>query len=389
MKISRIDTLVCDGGWQSWLFVKVQTDEGVTGYGECSDGRNPRGISGCVKDLEAVLLGRDPRATELLNADMYRFIRNNPGGIAQRAVAGIDAALWDIKAKALGVPVYELLGGPTRDKVRVYWSHCGTSEALYSHMLGIPPIRSLQDITNLGKEAVRRGFTALKTNIVFPGDPATVYMPGYDTNEPVDLNATPPLIRHIENLIGAFQESAGQDVEIALDLNFNFKTEGLLRIAKALEPFNLMWLEIDTYNPQALLQIKESTTTRICSGEALYTSRGYKPFFDLQAMDVALIDVGWNGFTASKKIADLAEIYEINIAPHNCWSHLATLMSAHFTAVVPNVRIMEFDILGVPWKNDLLTEPPEIKGGYLNIPDRPGWGADLNEKEIARHPWPK
>ena len=383
MKISSIETLVCDGGWQPWLFVKIQTDEGVTGYGECSDAINPRGVSGCVKDLEFVLLGRDPRATGLLNADMSHVMKHALGGIAQRAVAGIDAALWDIKAKTLGVPVYELLGGPTRDKVRVYWSHCGTSRALYSHILATPPIRSLQDVTNLGKDVVRRGFTVLKTNIFFPGDPATRYMPG------VDLNISPQLIRHLENLISAFREGVGQDVDIALDVGFNFKTEGLLRIAKALEPFNLMWLEIDTYDPQSLLQIKESTTTRICSGEALYTSRGYKPFFDLHAMDVAMIDVGWNGFTASKKIADLAEIYEINIAPHNCWSHLDTLMSAHLSAVASNVRIMEIDIEGVPWKDDLITQPLEIKEGYLNIPDRPGWGADLNEKEIAKHPWPK
>ena len=397
MKITHVDTLVCSGGYLPLQFVKVQTDEGVTGYGECSDGRWPRSVSGFVKDLESFLLGHDPRAVELLNADMYGVTRAFPGGIAQEAVAGIDTALWDIKAKALGVPVYELFGGPTRTKVRLYWSHCGFVRALYPHILGSPPIRSLQDITNLGKEVIRRGFTALKTNIIFPGDPATVYMPGYagitggDKTEgtvgSADLNISPLIIRNIENLIGAFRESVGQDIDIALDLNSNFKTEGFLRIAKALEPFNLMWLEMEIYDPQALLQIKESTTTRICSGEVLRTSRGYKPFFDLHAMDVANIDVGWNGFTASKKIANIAEIYEINIALHNCWSHLSSLISAHLSAVVPNIRIMEIDVDTAPWIDDLITEPPEIKEGCLNIPDRPGWGADLNEKEIAKHPW--
>jgi L-alanine-DL-glutamate epimerase-like enolase superfamily enzyme len=156
-----------------------------------------------------------------------------------------------------------------------------------------------------------------------------------------------------------------------------------------LEPFNLMWLEVDTYDPQALLQIKESTTVPICSGENLYTARGYRPFFDLHAMDVAMIDVPWNGFTASKKIADLAEIYELNFAPHNYYSHLATLMSAHLCAATTNVRIMETDVDDVPWKDDLLTEPLEIANGQLTIPRKPGWGADLSEKDLQKHPWPK
>ncbi|MEM2890804.1 MAG: enolase C-terminal domain-like protein [Candidatus Hadarchaeum sp.] len=156
-----------------------------------------------------------------------------------------------------------------------------------------------------------------------------------------------------------------------------------------MEPFNLLWLEVDTYDPDALLQVKQSTTTRICSGENLYTLRGYRPFFDKHAMDIAMIDVPWNGFTQSKKIADLAETYEINIAPHNYYSHLSTLMSAHLCACVPNVRIMETDVDDVPWKDEIITDPPVIQNGYLKIPKKPGWGADLNEKEIARHPWPK
>ncbi len=391
MKIRRIETLVCDAGWRPWQFVKIETDEGIIGYGECSNAKTPRGIAGTIKDLVVVLLGRDPRAIESLNVEMYKLIRQCPGGIAQTAVAGIDTALWDIKAKALGVPVFELLGGPTRERVRLYWTHCGTYRARNFDLLGTPPIRSMEDIADLGKEVVRRGFTALKTNIVVPGDPATVYEPGFISSYPHvhDLNLTPALLRHIETLIGTFRDAVGPDVEVALDLNFNFKTEGCLRIAKALEPFNLMWLEIDTYDPQALLRIKQSTATRICSGENLYTTRGYRPFFDLHAMDVAMIDVPWNGFTASKKIADMAESYEINIAPHNYYSHLASLISAHLCAVLSNVRILECDIDDVPWKDDLITEPLEIKDGHLTIPRKPGWGADLDEKQIAKHPWPR
>lgn len=395
MKITGISTLVVHAGWRPWSFVKVTTDEGITGYGECSEGRNLLGFIGCVKDLEPALLGRDPRPVEQLNADMQRIIRQSPGGVAQKAVAGIDAALWDIKAKALGVPVYELFGGPTRSKVRLYWSHCGTSRAQFGNIIGTEPIRSLADIAALGKEVVRRGYTALKTNIVIPGDPARVHMPGflgfYASREvniaDIDLNPNPRLLRQIEDLVGTFREAVGPEVDIALDLNFNFRTEGFKRVAKVIEPFKPMWVEIDTYDPLALREIKDSTTVPVCSGENLFTPQGYLPFFAARAMDVVMIDVPWNGFTTAKKIADLADAYQLNVAPHNYYSHLSTLMSAHLCAVSSNVRICESDVDDVPWKDDLLTEPLQIKDGYLTLPRRPGWGADVNEKEVARHPW--
>jgi L-alanine-DL-glutamate epimerase-like enolase superfamily enzyme len=138
MKITKVETIHCDAGWAPWTFVKVQTDEGITGYGECSDWRSAHAIAGCVRDLEPVLVGQDPRPVEKLYWEMYRLTRQSPGGIAQKAIAGIDAALWDIKGKALGVPIYELLGGPLRDRVRLYWSHCGTYRARSPEILGTP-----------------------------------------------------------------------------------------------------------------------------------------------------------------------------------------------------------------------------------------------------------
>lgn len=389
MKITQVETFVVDAGWRPWAFVKIATDEGIVGYGECSDNRNPRGIVGCVDDLTPVLLGRDPRPIEAIGMDLYRVIRQSPGGVAQKAVAGIDAALWDIKAKALGVPVYELFGGPTRDRVRVYWSHCGSSRVGNHALLGVPPIRSWDDITALGREVVERGFTALKTNIIIPGDPARLYSPGFRGADFGDLNLSNAMVRHIATMIGVWREAVGPDIDIALDLNFNFKTEGFRRIAQALEPYNMMWVEIDTYEPDALAEIKRATRTQICSGENLITARQYKPFFDRQAMDVAMIDVPWNGFTASKRIADLAAIYEINVAPHNYYSHLSTLMSAHLCGSSSNVKIMEIDIDDVPWKDELTTEPLVIEAGHLVLPTRPGWGADLNEAVARAHPWTK
>jgi galactonate dehydratase len=390
LKITRVETLHCDGGWRPWSFVKIQTDEGITGYGECFDREAPWAIAGAVRDMEPLLVGHDPRPIELLNWNMARKMVQSPGGLAQKAIGGVDAALWDIKAKALGLPVYELLGGPTRDRVRVYWSHCGTARAHHWKLMGTSPIRTLDDIHDLGQEVVRRGFTALKTNIVIPGEPARVHGGG-SVGAPgtTDLNITNEVVQQTVDLIDTFRQSVGPNVDICLDLNFNFKMEGFERLTKALEPYNLLWAEIDTYDPQALLRIKQQTSTRICSGECLYTMRGYRPFFDLHAMDIAMVDVPWNGLTQSKKIADLADTYEINVAPHNRSSHLASLMCAHLCAATTNVRIMEYDVDDVPWKDELITEPMELVDGQLIIPSRPGWGADLNEKEVAKHPWPK
>ena len=389
MKITNIETFIVDAGWRPWTFVKVETDEGVTGYGECSDGRNPNGVVGTIKDFTPLMVGRDPRAYEMRFWDMIRGSRQSPGGIAAKAIAGIECALVDIKAKALGISVVELFGGPTRDDVRVYWSHCGSSRARNYELIGVPPLKSMDSIAALGHEVVERGFTALKTNVIFPGDTASVHFGGFGGGPgTTDGNVTTQVLRHIETLIGTFREAVGPDVSINLDLNFNFKPEACMRIAKVLEQFDLLWLEIDMYDHEAIRQIKDSTTTKICTGENLYYMREYLPYFQCRAADVFMIDVPWNGFAPSKKIGDLANVFQLNVAPHNYYSHLATYMSASLCAVLPNVRIMEIDIDDVPWKDDLTTHVPDITDGYMKIPTRPGWGTDLNEEVAKAHPWP-
>lgn len=388
MKITNIETFIVDGGWRPWIFVKVDTDSGVTGFGECSDGRNPQGVTGAIRDLTHLLLGSDPRAYEMRFWDMIRGSRQSPGGIAAKAIAGIELALVDIKAKALGISVVELFGGPTREDVRVYWSHCGTSRARYYELMGVPPLRTMEDIAALGHEVVEKGFTALKTNIVIPGDPASVYFSGFGGGPgTTDGNVTTELLNHIETLIATFREAIGPDVGLNLDLNFNFKPEAGMRIAKILEPYDLLWLEIDMYDHEAIRQIKDSTTTKICTGENLYYMREYIPYFESRAADVFMIDVPWNGFAQSKKIGDLAEVYQFNVAPHNYYSHLATFISASLCAVLPNVRIMEVDIDDVPWKDELTTDVPDIVDGYMKVPTGPGWGTELNEDVVREHLW--
>ena len=387
MKITDIETFIVDAGWRPWTYVKVETDAGITGWGECSDGRSPHGIVGTITDLRPVLVGQDPRAFEARFWDMVRATRQSPGGIAAKALAGLDCALIDIKAKALGVSAVELFGGPMRDQVRVYWSHCGTSRVRHHDLIGVPPIETWDDVTALGKEVAARGFTALKTNVVMPGQDGTWYS-GFDGRSgPNDEIAPAWLLAHIEKLIGTFRDAVGPDVDINLDLNFHFKPEACMRIARVLEPFKLLWLEIDRYDPQALLQIKQSTNTKICTGENLFYMRDYLPYFQLHAADVFMIDVPWNGFSQSKKIGDLAEVFQLNVAPHNYYSHMSTYVSAALCATLPNVRIMEIDIDDVPWKDDLTTAVPDISDGYMTIPAGPGWGIDLNEEVARAHPW--
>ena len=388
MKITDIKTFIVDGGWRPWTFVKVETDEGIDGYGECSDNRTPHGVVGVIDDLKPLLLGSDPRAYEMRFWDMLRATRQSPGGIAAKAVAGIECALIDFKAKALGISVVELFGGPTRESVRLYWSHCGTVRALIPDLLGTPPIRTMEDMAEVGREVVRRGYTALKTNIVIPGDPAQVLWPGFGGGPgTTDQVLTRQLLGEIETLIGTLRDAVGPSVDINLDLNFNLKPEGCMQVARALEPFDLMWLELDMYDPEAILQIRESTSIPICTGENLFHLRDYIPYMEMHAADVLMIDVPWNGFSQAKKVGDLAEVYQINVSPHNFYSHLATFMSASLCAVLPNIRIMEVDVDDVPRKDDLVTAVPQIADGHMAVPTGPGWGADLVPEELEKHPW--
>ncbi len=388
MKIARLETLFCDAGWRPWIFLKATTDDGAVGWAEITDSHgSPRGLAGIVEDLAPLVVGRDPRAVEAIYWDLYRATRQSPGSVVQKAIGGIENALLDLKAKALGVPVYELFGGPTRDSVEVYWSHCGTTRARAWEVTGTQKLVSYDDVTALGREVVERGFRAFKTNIVVPGDEPQVLMPGFH-GENLDRNPSPELEDALVRLLEAFHEGTEGRAEPVVDLNFNLTAEGVLRVARRLEDFDLMWLEVDSFDPESLAGVRGGTTIPICSGENLYTSRGFRPFLEAGSLDVASVDVIWNGFHQAKKIADLAETFEVNCAPHNYYSHLATFISAQWCAAIPNVRILEVDVDDVPWREQLTTAVPELDGGRLRIPAGPGWGADVNEDVLREHPWP-
>jgi L-alanine-DL-glutamate epimerase-like enolase superfamily enzyme len=387
MKVARIETLFCDAGWRPWIFLKATSDDGLVGWAEVTDSHgSPRGLAGVVEDLAPLVVGRDARAVERLYWDLYRHTRQSPGSIVQKALAGIENALLDLKGKALDVPVHELFGGPTRDRVPVYWSHCGTTRARAWEVTGTPKLDSYEAVSELGREVVEAGFGAFKTNVVVPGDDPQVLMPGFGAGGGTTRAAE--IADALVQLLQAFAEGTGGAARPAVDLNFNLEPEGALRVARALEPFDLLWLEVDLYDPAALAHVRRGAPMPICSGENLYTARGFRPYLEAGAMDVASVDVIWNGFHQAKKVADLAETFEVNCAPHNYYSHLATFIAAQWCAAIPNTRILELDVDDVPWRDALATARPERDGGSLVVPGGPGWGCDVVEDVLREHPWP-
>ena len=388
MKVAALETLFCDAGWRPWIFLRATTDDGLVGWAEITDSHgSPRGLAGIVEDLVPVVVGKDPRATERIYWELYRHTRQSPGSVIAKAIAGVENALLDVKAKALDVPVYELFGGPTRDAIPVYWSHCGTTRARAWEVTGTTKLITYEDVAALGREVVERGYRAFKTNVVVPGEEPQVLMPGFgegggtlQANEIADA-----LVRLLE----AFRDGTGDAARPIVDLNFNLEPEGVVRVARTLEPFDLLWLEVDLFEPRALAHVRHVAPMPICSGENLYGSRGFRPYLEAHGMDVASVDVIWNGFHQSKKIADLAETFEVNCAPHNYYSHLATFIAAQWCAVIPNARILEYDVDDVPWRDELVTAVPQISGGELAIPGGPGWGVEIVEDVLREHPSPR
>jgi L-alanine-DL-glutamate epimerase-like enolase superfamily enzyme len=387
MKVAQLETLYCDAGWRPWIFLKATTEDGAVGWAEITDSHgSPHGLAGIVEDLAPQVVGRDPRAVERIVWDLFRATRQSPGSVIQKAIGGIENALLDLKGKALGVPVYELFGGPTRDTVDVYWSHCGTTRARAWEVTNTPKLASYDDVAALGREIVERGFKAFKTNIVIPGDEPQVLMPGFQ-GDGLERNPSPELEEALVRLLDAFREGTGGSAQPIVDLNFNLTAEGVLRVAGARDGPARMWLEVDAFDPVSLAAVRNGAAIPICSGENLYTNRGFRPYLEAGSMDVASVDVIWNGFHQAKKIADLAETFEVNCAPHNYYSHLATFISAQWCAAIPNVRILEVDVDDVPWRETLTTAVPEIDDGVLKIPSGPGWGVDVNEEILREHPW--
>ncbi len=392
MKIAKLEDFHADGGWDTYSFLKITTDQGLSGWAEFKESRR-RGLAALIHGLGATLIGEDPRAIGRIDAALYSRIRTTAGGLQSNAVGAILNACLDIKGKALGVPVHELFGGALRDRIPVYWSRCGVVRARCAsffdgNVIEAPAVRSLADLKAAGREACARGFPALKTNVlVFDERGGTQYTPGSARGEGhPELNLPEAIVEALIAQLTALREGAGPQVRLIVDLNFNYKPEGFRRLAKKLEPFELMWLEMDLYEPKALSLIRASTTTPIGSLETIVGRRALKPYLDHHCVDVAIIDPQYNGVPEAVRMAAMADAYEVNVASHNFSGPLSAVISAHFAAVVPNFRIMELDVDEVPWKPKLLTNPPTIENGAFVPPAGPGWGTDIDEAVLRAHP---
>lgn len=386
VKVARVETRACRAGWRNYHFVKLTTEDGVVGWSEYDEGTEGVGVTAAIERLTHHVIGENVHANERIYAKLAAVARQSLTGVLARAIGAIENAVLDAKARTLGVPCHVLLGGKVRDKVRVYWSHCATWRiARPDHYP--PAIKTLADVRAMGAEVRERGFTALKTN-VFHQTPKGLqwWAPGFGRN--ADLERTPPreVIKHLHQFLEALREGAGPGVDILLDLNFNARTEGYLALLRSLADLDLYWVEIDTPHANSLATIRAASPFTISGCESLTNLVEFLPYFEREALDVAIIDTIWIGIWQSMKIAAAADAYQVNIAPHNYYGHLSTMMTAHFCAAVPNLKIMETDIDRIAADAELFTVAPTYEAGHLIVPDTPGWGTEPIEAALEKYP---
>jgi L-alanine-DL-glutamate epimerase-like enolase superfamily enzyme len=380
MKITGLEPILVDSGigGRDWLFLKVTTDEGVVGWGEGYDWQASPALAGAIRVVGEEVIGRDPRQIELINKRLWDSGR---AGVPERqkVIAALDVALYDIKGKWLGVPVYDLLGGLYRDRLPLYWSHFASYRAIDPEALGVEPVRTIEGWLSLVDDVERAGFRALKTNLLIEGSPAGL---------PPTLDGAIDQWRIDEavRFVGALRERCGPRMGILFDVGPEYRHGGIVRLARALEPFDLYWLEAEGFDPDALLTARRRTRTRLCHGEALIRRQQFLPFFERHVTDVVMVETLANGLTETRKICELAAHYDVMFSPHNYMSPLATLINAHLCAAMPNFEILEIDMDDVPWKWDLIDQKLDIVDGVLTVPDRPGLGANINEDIAALHP---
>jgi L-alanine-DL-glutamate epimerase-like enolase superfamily enzyme len=379
MKITSIKTAATVGhGMHLW--VKITTDAGFTGLGECVHG----GLQAIaiIGYLEEKLIGRDPFAIDALFEELRRghVFDGGDAGALITALTGIEIALWDLKGKALQTPIYELLGGKFRDKIRVY-ADCQ-----------VEPGMNFDEIRAVVDDVVARGFSALKIDV-------DIHAYGHKGSEVADFEKDPFNMtafqweheRMIE-LVDMVTRAAGRDVAVAADVHTRLDVPSAIRLARDLEPYHLMWLEepVPAENVAAMRKVSDSTSTPICSGENLYLRHGFRDLIETQAVDIIMPDIPkCGGLSECRKIANLAEIYYMPFAPHNVSSPIGTMASAHVCGSVPNFMVLEFHWLHRDYWTTIIQEKTDIiQNGYIALPDRPGIGLELDEEVAAQYQYP-
>ena len=369
MKITRISSIVVNARMRNWIFVKVETDQdGLYGWGEATLEWKTKGVVGAVEDIGRLLIGEDPRRIEHLYQMMTRQYFWRAGIEGMSAISGIDQALWDIKGKALGVPVYELLGGRVRDRIRLY-NHLGGGQMKVMYESTEP-----QQFAENALSVKEEGYTAIK----FMAVPRT---------EPVEGVQS---VKYAAALVEAIRNAVGPEMDLMVDLHARCWPAMAIQYCHALEPYGLYFFEepCPTEDIEATAQVTRASNIPIATGERLVGRPQFRELFEKRAAHIIQPDLSHcGGLWEARKIAAMAETYSIAVAPHNPNGPVATVAALHFALATPNWLIQESITNDVPWRYDVITPALEVKDGYVAVPDRPGLGIDINEAEAAKHPF--
>ena len=359
MKITSVETFIAGLDRRNYLFVRVQTDEGIHGIGEAYSCGPDEATAAVVADFETWLIGKDPRDVEALWHLMYAGSRFPGGSILNSALSGIEHALWDILGKSLGVPVWRLLGGQFRDRIRVYQSPRGaTPEAL------------AEDAVRLIE---RYGYTALK---ISPQGPNYAQQPFSQ------------VVREAAKRLEAVRRVVGEDVEIGVDSHARiFEPVRAPEMAEALKPYRPFFFEeaLRPENIGAMADVRARSPIPIATGEMLYTKFQFRELLEKRGADIIQPDVCIaGGLLELKKIAAMAEAHYVAVAPHNPMGPVATAVNVHFAVSTPNFLILEYSPDDVGKRRDLLVEPLKVTDGYIDVPQASGFGIELNLDAIKQ-----
>tara|TARA_B100000902_G_scaffold356254_1_gene369779 strand:- start:12127 stop:13323 length:1197 start_codon:yes stop_codon:yes gene_type:complete len=384
--INDIKVFTFQAGWNEWSFIKIETNTEIFGWAECTDTfKNLNGFCGILKDFKNIILYEEALNIKRIIWKLKTKSKSNPGSLIQRVISAIENALWDILGKKKQVPVHKLIGKEYRKEIELYWSHCGTTRVRTPQFLDKPAIKSLRDVKPFCEEINKTDFKVIKTNLATFSNGPKIYMPGHNItfNNP-SLKLKKETLVEIIDWIKELNTHLNNDIYIAVDLNFNFETKDLIKIAESLKKFRIKWLEIDSYSAQPLLLLKKKTKIPIVTGETIMELSNLEKFIDKKCSNFISVDLIWSGLTESKKIADFCKKKKINITTHNYNGYLGTFMSANLAASVSNFFIGEIDIDEIQNLDKIFSNSPNINGRFLNVPDRPGWGCELNEKQIKK-----
>ena len=374
MKITRVETHVCNARMRNWVFVKVVTDQpGLWGWGEATLEWHTRGIAGAVEDLAPLIVGEDPTRIEYLWQMMVRQHFWHGHGIERAtAIAGIDLALWDILGKVAGMPCSKLWGGPVRDHVRTY-CHLGGGNMEDFYETAADDSKRFAD---LARAAVADGFTAFKSMAVPPTMP---------------LEGLKPL-RAAEQAVAAMREAVGESIDIMVDCHARPSPAMGLQFAKALDPYGLYFLEEPCWpeSIEGLRDIKTACRTPIATGERITNLQEFSRLFAAGACDICQLDITHcGGLSSARRIAALVEAHRLALAPHNPQGPVSTAASLEFGFSQPSYIICETVHADVPWRHDVVSEGFVVeKAGRIVRPNtRPGLGIEIDEAEVKKHPF--